>query len=55
MDLAKDSVEIMHTACSAQNMLKMRAALNAASVVDLLPLVACPTLVIHGARIGFIR
>ncbi len=47
LDLAKDIVEIMNASCPAENMLRIRAALNTESVVDLLPRVACPTLVIH--------
>ncbi|MEL7115816.1 MAG: alpha/beta fold hydrolase [Pseudomonadota bacterium] len=47
LDLAKDIVEIMNKACPAENMLKMRKAFNNASVVDLLPKVQCPTLIVH--------
>jgi len=50
LDLAKDIVEIMNASCSAENMLRMRAALNAESVVELLPRVICPTLVVHARK-----
>lgn len=47
LDLAKDIVEILHKSCPAENMLRMRKAHNEASVVDLLPKVQCPTLIVH--------
>lgn len=47
LDIAKDIVEIMQKSCPAENMLRMRQAFNDASVVDLLPWVTCPTLIIH--------
>jgi pimeloyl-ACP methyl ester carboxylesterase len=47
LDLAKDIVEIMQRSCPAENMLRMRRVMNDVSVVDLLPDVRCPTLVIH--------
>ena len=50
LDLAKDIVEIMSKSCPAKNMLMMRQAMNDASVVDLLPKVMCPTLVVHALR-----
>ena len=50
LDLAKDIVEIMNASCPAENMLKMRAAINAETVVELLPQVICPTLVIHARK-----
>lgn len=50
LDLAKDIVEIMNASCPAENMLKMRAALNAETVVELLPRVMCPTLIVHARK-----
>lgn len=50
LDLAKDIVEIMNASCSAENMLKVRAALNTEAVVELLPRVMCPTLVTHARK-----
>lgn len=47
LDLAKDIVETMHKSCPAENMLRMREAHNDASVVELLPKVQCPTLIVH--------
>lgn len=50
LDLAKDLVEIMSKSCPAHNMLLLRRAFNGASVVDLLPKVQCPTLIVHARR-----
>ena len=50
LNLAKDIVEIMKASCPAENMLKMRAAINAETVVELLPQVICPNLVIHARK-----
>ncbi|MEM9437616.1 MAG: alpha/beta fold hydrolase [Pseudomonadota bacterium] len=50
LDLAKDVVEIMNASCPAENMLKMRAELNAESVLEFLPRVLCPTLVVHARK-----
>ena len=47
LDLAKDIVEIMHKSCPEENMLRMRQAFNDASVLDVLPKVQCPTLIVH--------
>lgn len=50
LDLAKDVVEIMSKSCPAENMLRIRQAHNEASVVDLLPKVQCPTLIVHARK-----
>ncbi len=50
LDLAKDIVEIMNEACPAENILRMRQAMNNASVVDLLPQVQSPTLIVHARK-----
>ena len=50
LDLAKDVVEIMNKSCPAENMLRTRQALYDASVVDLLPKVQCPTLIVHARK-----
>lgn len=47
LDLAKDIVEILHKSCPAENMLRMRKSHSDASVADLLPMVQCPTLIVH--------
>ncbi|PSL17799.1 alpha/beta fold hydrolase [Shimia abyssi] len=47
LDLAKDIVEIMHKSCPAENMLRMRKSHSDASVADFLPMVQCPTFIVH--------
>ncbi|WP_299898835.1 alpha/beta fold hydrolase [uncultured Ruegeria sp.] len=47
LDLAKDIVEILQKSCPAENMLRMRKSHSDASVADLLPMVQCPTLIVH--------
>ncbi|MEM9240276.1 MAG: alpha/beta hydrolase [Pseudomonadota bacterium] len=37
----------MHKSCPQENMLRMRQAFNDASVLDVLPKVQCPTLIVH--------
>ncbi len=50
LDLAHEIVELMRRACPTANMLQIRDMINEACVLDDLPHVSCPTLIIQSRR-----
>lgn len=47
LDTVRNLVAMMQASCSTETRLGFRDAIDAVSVVDLLPLVRCPTLILH--------
>lgn len=47
-DVISEMVDMMQASVSKEVMLKQRDMVNAASLADVLPLVRCPTLIVHG-------
>ncbi|MBS0123182.1 alpha/beta fold hydrolase [Thetidibacter halocola] len=47
LQMAEEMVALMRRACPTENMLRFRDAVNDADVTDVLPRIACPTLILH--------
>ena len=47
LDLADEVMQVMRRACPMDNMLAVRDAVNGANVLEDLPRIACPTLIVH--------
>jgi len=52
VEVAHGLTQLMQSSCSPETMLALRDSVNNASIVDLLPAVQCPTLIVHGRHDG---
>ncbi len=51
-DVVKQFVRLMQSSMTSENIVKMRDAINSASIAHLLGRIVCPTLIVHGRRDG---